>query len=194
MRLAKEAKYSGVGTAEFLMDENHNFYFMEVNTRLQVEHPVTELVSGFDLVKLQIDIAQGKALNITPQRALEVHCHAIEHRINAEDYRHNFMPCPGTIDEWIPSGGLGIRLDSHVHTGYTIPSFYDSLIAKLIVFAPDRQTALKRSKRALEEFRIKGVKTTIDFHKIMINDEDFSAGRMNTGLVEKIIKKNESQK
>lgn len=194
MRLAKEAKYSGVGTAEFLMDENHNFYFMEVNTRLQVEHPVTELVSGFDLVKLQIDIAQGKALNIKPQRALEVHCHAIEHRINAEDYRHNFMPCPGTIEEWIPSGGLGIRLDSHVHTGYTIPSFYDSLIAKLIVFAPDRQTALKRSKRALDEFRIKGVKTTIDFHKIMINDEDFSAGRMNTGLVEKIIKKNESQK
>lgn len=194
MRLAKAAKYSGVGTVEFLMDENHNFYFMEVNTRLQVEHPVTELVSGMDLVKLQIDIAQGKKLEITPERALEVRCHAIEHRINAEDYKKNFMPCPGTIEEWSPSGGLGIRLDSHVHTGYTIPSFYDSLIAKLIVFAPERQTALKRSKRALNEFTVKGVKTTIDFHKIMVNDEDFASGNMNTGLVERIIKKDESNR
>ena len=194
MRLAKEAKYSGVGTVEFLMDENRNFYFMEVNTRLQVEHPVTELVSGFDLVKLQIDIAQGKELDITPERALEVHCHAIEHRINAEDYKHNFMPCPGTIEEWNPSGGLGVRLDSHVHAGYTIPSYYDSLIAKLIVFAQDRKTALARSKRALNEFGVKGVKTTIDFHKIMLNDEDFSSGNMNTGLVERILKKDESIK
>lgn len=194
IRLAKAANYSGVGTVEFLMDENHNFYFMEVNTRLQVEHPVTELVSGTDLVKLQIDIAQGKKLDISAQRALEVRCHAIEHRINAEDYKSNFMPCPGTIEEWIPAGGLGVRLDSHVHAGYTIPSFYDSLIAKLIVFAPDRETALKRSRRALNEFYVKGVTTTLDFHKIMVNDEDFASGNMNTGLVERIIKKNESKK
>lgn len=194
IRLAKGAKYSGVGTVEFLMDNKRNFFFMEVNTRLQVEHPVTELVSGFDLVKMQIEIAQGQKLEVTQKRAQEILCHAIEHRINAEDYTKNFMPCPGTITEWVPSGGIGVRLDSHVYTGYTIPSFYDSLIAKLIVWAPNRQDALKRSKRSLEEFTVTGVNTTIDFHKIMIADNDFATGNMDTGLVEKIMKKNEESK
>lgn len=194
MKLAKAANYSGVGTVEFLMDKNREFYFMEVNTRLQVEHPVTELVSGFDLVKMQIDIAQGEELAISKERAQKVNCHAIEHRINAEDYSQNFMPCPGTVEEWIPSGGLGVRVDSHIYTGYTIPSFYDSLIAKLIVWAPNRQDALKRSRRSLGEFSVKGVTTTIPFHKMMVVDEDFSAGNMDTGLVERIIKKHESKK
>lgn len=194
IRLAQAAKYTGVGTVEFLMDREHNFYFMEVNTRLQVEHPVTEYVSGFDLVKLQIDIAQGGKLPMDQKRAQQVLCHAVEHRINAEDYSKNFMPCPGTVEEWIPSGGLGVRIDSHVYTGYTIPSFYDSLIAKLIVSAPTRQEALKRSKRALNEFSVKGVTTTIDFHKMMIANESFAKGDMDTSLVEKIIKEHESKK
>jgi acetyl-CoA carboxylase biotin carboxylase subunit len=179
---------------EFLMDRDHNFYFMEVNTRLQVEHPVTEFVSGFDLVKMQIDIAQGSPLPLDAARAQKVLCHAIEHRINAEDYAKGFMPCPGTVEEWIPSGGLGVRVDSHVYTGYSIPSFYDSLIAKLIVAAPTREDALKRSKRALNEFSVKGVTTTIPFHKMMIADERFAKGDMDTSLVEKIIKEHESKK
>ncbi len=194
VRLAKAATYSGVGTVEFLMDREHNFYFMEVNTRLQVEHPVTEFVSGFDLVKMQIDIAQGSPLPLDAARAQKVLCHAIEHRINAEDFTKGFMPCPGTVEEWIPSGGLGVRVDSHVYTGYTIPSFYDSLIAKLIVAAPTREDALKRSKRALNEFSVKGITTTIGFHKMMIADERFAKGDMDTSLVEKIIKEHESKK
>ncbi len=194
MNLAKGAGYTGVGTVEFLMDQNHDFYFMEVNTRLQVEHPVTELVSGYDLVRMQINIAQGYELEPTKEEAQRVLCHAIEHRINAEDFEQNFMPCPGTIEEWIPSGGLGIRIDSHVYTGYTIPSYYDSLIAKLIVSARNRELALKRSGRALAEFKVKGVKTTIPFHQIMIADERFKNGDMNTGLVEKIMKKDETKK
>jgi acetyl-CoA carboxylase biotin carboxylase subunit len=194
VRLAKAVNYRGVGTVEFLMDENKNFYFMEVNTRLQVEHPVTELVSGFDLVKIQVDIAQAKPLEITQQCSQRVLCHAIEHRINAEDYTQNFMPRPGTITEWIPCGGIGVRVDSHAYGGYTIPSFYDSLIAKLIVWAPSREDAIKRSKRALGEFVVSGTHTTIPFHKIMLENEDFIGGNMNTGLVERIIKKNESKK
>jgi acetyl-CoA carboxylase biotin carboxylase subunit len=197
VKLAKKAGYSGVGTVEFLMDENRNFYFMEVNTRLQVEHPVTELVSGFDLVKVQVDIAQGGELGINQTRAQQILCHAVEHRINAEDYRRNFSPCPGTLEEWLPSGGIGVRIDSHVYPGYTIPSYYDSLIAKLIVWAPTRQDALKRSKRALREFTVGGVETTLPFHKIMVDNKDFAAGNMNTGLVEKIMKaqkENESKK
>ena len=195
VRLAKKADYSGVGTVEFLMDEDRNFYFMEVNTRLQVEHPVTELVSGgIDLVKMQVEIAQGQKLEITQKRAQEIHCHAIEHRINAEDYKHNFSPCPGAIEEWVPSGGLGVRVDSHVYPGYTIPSFYDSLIAKLIVWAPTRGEAIKRGKRALDEFAVSGVKTTIDFHKIMLDNDEFAAGNMNTGLVERIMKHHENKK
>ena len=195
VRLAKAADYTGVGTIEFLMDESRNFYFMEVNTRLQVEHPVTELVSGgIDLVKMQIEIAQGQKLAISPARARQIHCHAIEHRINAEDCAQNFLPCPGVITEWTPSGGIGVRVDSHIYAGYTIPPFYDSLIAKLIVSAPDRAQAINRSLRALGEFGISGIDTTIPFHQKMLADEDFVSGNMNTSTVEKILKNDENKK
>ena len=187
VKLVKAAHYHGVGTVEFLMAPNKEFYFMEVNTRLQVEHPVTEEVCGQDLVKLQIEIAQGMPLSITQKEASVVRAHVVEHRINAEDSDKNFTPCPGTIEEWIPSGGLGVRVDSHMYTGYTIPSYYDSLIAKLIVTAPNREELLKRSERALGEFKIAGVKTTIPFHQKILKNEDFAAGNMDTGLIERML-------
>lgn len=197
VKLVQAAKYRGVGTVEFLMAPNKEFYFMEVNTRLQVEHPVTEEVCGQDLVKMQIQIAQGEPLHITQQEAAKVRCHAVEHRINAEDSEKNFTPCPGTIEEWVPSGGLGIRVDSHMYTGYTIPSYYDSLIAKLIVTAPTREALLLRSGRALSEFTISGVKTTIPFHQKILRNEGFIAGITDTGLIERMLeaeKKNEDEK
>lgn len=197
IKLVKAAKYRGVGTVEFLMAPNKDFYFMEVNTRLQVEHPVTEEVCGQDLVKMQIQIAQGMPLSITQPEAAVVRKHAIEHRINAEDSEKNFTPCPGTIEEWITSGGLGVRVDSHMYTGYTIPSYYDSLIAKLIVTAPTREELLKRSERALADFKISGVKTTIAFHQKILANEDFASGNMDTGLIERMLaaeKKDESEK
>jgi len=198
IKLIKAAKYRGVGTVEFLMAPNKDFYFMEVNTRLQVEHPVTEAVCGQDLVKMQIQIAQGEPLHITQAQAAAVRCHAIEHRINAEDSEHNFTPCPGTIEEWVPAGGLGVRLDSHMYTGYTIPTYYDSLIAKLIVTADNRVDLLARCRRALSEFTVSGVKTTIPFHQKILNNADFMAGNADTGLIERMTaaekKQNESQK
>lgn len=186
-KLIQAAHYHGVGTVEFLMAPTREFYFMEVNTRLQVEHPVTEEVCGRDLVKMQIQIAQGQALDLTQKEAAAIHCHAIEHRINAEDSEHNFAPCPGTIEEWIPAGGLGVRVDSHMYSGYTIPSYYDSLIAKLIVTAPDREHLLARSRRCLDEFVIEGVKTTIPFHRKIVNNADFIQGNTDTGLIERMV-------
>lgn len=197
VKLVKAAKYRGVGTVEFLMAPNKDFYFMEVNTRLQVEHPVTEEVCGRDLVKMQIQIAQGEPLTLSQEEASVIRCHAVEHRINAEDSDHNFTPCPGTIEEWIPSGGLGVRVDSHMYTGYTIPSYYDSLIAKLILTAPDREKLLERSRRALGEFKIRGVKTTIPFHQKILNNADFASGNTDTGLIERMLAaeaKDESKK
>jgi len=196
-KVIKAANYRGVGTVEFLMAPTKEFYFMEVNTRLQVEHPVTEEVCGRDLVKLQIQIAQGEKLPLTQQEAAQIKCHAIEHRINAEDSTRHFVPCPGTITEWVTSGGLGVRVDSHVYTGYTIPTYYDSLIAKLIVTAPDRVHLLARSRRALAEFTVSGVKTTIPFHQKIIGNADFIAGNTDTGLIERMLKQekeDESQK
>lgn len=187
-KLAKAAHYRGVGTVEFLMAQNKAFYFMEVNTRLQVEHPVTEAVCGFDLVKLQIEIAQGEPLHVSQKEAGAVRCHAIEHRINAENSEMNFTPCPGSITEWIPAGGLGVRVDSHVYTGYTIPSYYDSLIAKLIVTAPDREHLLARCRRCLSEFQIGGICTTIPFHQKIVNNPEFIAGNMDTGLIERMMR------
>ena len=198
IKLVKAAKYRGVGTVEFLMAPNKEFYFMEVNTRLQVEHPVTEAVCGQDLVRMQIEIAEGQPLHITQAQAGAVRCYAIEHRINAEDSERNFIPCPGTVEEWIPSGGLGIRLDSHMYIGYTIPTYYDSLIAKLIVTADNREALLARSRRALGEFVVGGVKTTIPFHQKILNNADFVAGKADTGLIERMLaaekKQHESQK
>ncbi len=187
-KVVKAAQYCGVGTVEFLMAPTKEFYFMEVNTRLQVEHPVTEEVCGQDLVKLQIQIAQGEKLPLSQKEAAVINCHAMEHRINAEDSEHNFAPCPGTVTEWIPAGGLGVRVDSHVYSGYAIPTYYDSLIAKLIVTAPDRTRLLARSRRALGEFVVSGVKTTIPFHQKIIANPDFIDGNTDTGLIERMLK------
>lgn len=188
VKLVLGAKYTGVGTVEFLMAPNKDFYFMEVNTRLQVEHPVTEEVCGQDLVKMQIQIAQGEELSIGQKEASVIRCHAMEHRINAENCESGFCPCPGTLEEWIPSGGLGVRVDSHMYTGYTIPSYYDSLIAKLIVTAPDREHLLARSQRCLSEFKVGGIQTTIPFHQKILQNADFRAGNMDTGLIERMMK------
>ena len=186
--LIKEANYKGLGTVEFLLDEERNFYFMEVNTRLQVEHPITERVCGsLDLVKIQIEIAQGKKLSITKEQAQNITCHAIEHRINAEDFENNWLPDPGDIKEISWPGGIGVRIDSHIYPNYSVPPFYDSLIAKLIISAPTRKEAIKRGLRALEEFKVKGIKTTIDLHKILLQNEDFINGNAKTGLIEKIL-------
>ena len=197
-KVVKAANYYGVGTVEFLMAPTKEFYFMEVNTRLQVEHTVTEEVCGQDLVKMQIQIAQGQPLAITQKEASVVLCHAIEHRINAEDSEHNFAPNPGTVEEWIPAGGLGVRVDSHVYNGYTIPTYYDSLLAKLIVTAPDRRRLLSRSRRCLSEFVVSGVKTTIPFHQKIVNNEDFINGHTDTGFIERMMnaekKNDESEK
>ena len=192
-KLIKTANYRGVGTVEFLMAPTKEFYFMEVNTRLQVEHPVTEEVSAVDLVKLQIEIAQGQPLSITQQQASCIHCHAIEHRINAEDSTRNFMPCPGIIKEWLPAGGLGVRVDSHMYTGYTVPTYYDSLIAKLIVTAPNREQLLQRSRRCLDEFVVEGIPTTIPFHKKILANPDFCQGNTDTGLIERMMEQHESE-
>ena len=186
-KLIKAAKYRGVGTVEFLMAPTKEFYFMEVNTRLQVEHPVTEEVCGQDLVKLQIQIAQGQPLPFTQQEAAAIKCHAMEYRINAEDSERQFVPCPGTISEWNPSGGLGVRVDSHMYSGYTIPTYYDSLIAKLIVTAPDRPRLLARSRRCLAEFMVTGIQTTIPFHQKIVQHPDFIAGRVDTGFIERMM-------
>ncbi len=186
--LIKEANYKGLGTVEFLLDEDHNFYFMEVNTRLQVEHPITERVCGsLDLVKIQIEIAQGKKLSLTQEQAQNITCHAIEHRINAEDFENNYLPDPGDIKEISWPGGIGVRIDSHIYPNYSVPPFYDSLIAKLIISAPTRKDAIKRGLRALGEFKVKGIKTTIDLHKILLQNEDFINGNAKTGLIEKIL-------
>ncbi|MFA6318821.1 MAG: acetyl-CoA carboxylase biotin carboxylase subunit [Elusimicrobiota bacterium] len=182
--LVKAAGYTNVGTVEFLLDTDGSFYFMEVNTRLQVEHPVTELVTGLDLVHLQIRLAAGEKLTFGQERASEIRCHAVEHRINAEDPAHGFAPCPGTIESLALPGGPGVRVDTHVYAGYTVPSYYDSLIAKLIVSAPDRDAAISRGLRALGEFAITGIKTTIPFHREVLGHPLFRGGRFDTRFIE----------
>lgn len=170
LKAIRKIGYEGVGTIELLCDNQLNFYFMEMNTRIQVEHPVTELITGIDLLKDQIRVAAGEPLRFT-QEDVQFRGHAIECRINAEDPEKNFMPCPGTIDGYVTPGGPGVRVDSHSYPGYRIPPYYDSLIAKVIVWGADREEAISRMKRALNEYAITGVKTTIPFHlKLMDND------------------------
>ncbi|MFA5162222.1 MAG: acetyl-CoA carboxylase biotin carboxylase subunit [Elusimicrobiales bacterium] len=183
VRLVKASGYTGVGTVEFLLEPGGSFYFMEVNTRLQVEHPVTEAVTGLDLVREQIIIASGGHVSVDAARALKVNGHSIEHRINAEDPDKNFAPNCGTVEEWLPPGGPGVRVDSHMYPGYTVPSYYDSLLAKLIVWGADREAALARSRRALAEFRISGLKTTIPFHLKVLGNGEFVSGKFDTGLL-----------
>ena len=180
---AKSIGYEGAGTVEFLVDDDDNFYFMEMNTRIQVEHPVTEMVTGVDLIAEQIKIASGANLEFT-QDDIHLNGHAIECRINAEDPSHNFRPSPGKITGWLPPGGPGVRVDSHVYTGYEIPPFYDSLIGKLIVWGKDRNTAIKRMNRALNECAVTGIPTTINFHLTLLNKSKFKQGRIHTKYVE----------
>ena len=180
---AKSIQYEGAGTVEFLLDRNGSFYFMEMNTRIQVEHPVTELVTGIDLIAQQLRIAGGEEIGFT-QEEINLHGHAIECRINAEDPKHNFRPAPGRITGWLPPGGPGVRVDSHVYTGYDIPPFYDSLIGKLIVWGNDREAALKRMERALNECAVTGIPTTIDFHLELLKRNEFIEGDVHTKFVE----------
>jgi len=182
---AKAIDYVGVGTVEFLLDKFGNFYFMEMNTRIQVEHPVTEMITGIDLIAEQLRVAQGDKLRFT-QDEIQLRGHSIECRINAEDPDHNFRPHPGRISGYLPPGGPGVRMDSHVYTDYEIPPYYDSLIGKLIVWGEDRPTAILRMKRALRECAITGVPTTISFHQKILDDEDFRQGLVYTNYVQQL--------
>ncbi len=181
VKAAKAVNYEGVGTIEFLVDKHRNFYFMEMNTRIQVEHPITEEVIDYDLIREQIKVAAGVPIsgkNYYPQM------HAMEVRINAEDPNNNFRPSPGMITTFHAPGGHGVRLDTHAYAGYTIPPNYDSMIAKLITIAQTREEAIAKMRRALHEFVIDGVKTTIPFHKKLMDNEDFIAGNYTTKFLE----------
>jgi acetyl-CoA carboxylase biotin carboxylase subunit len=180
---ARSIGYEGAGTVEFLLDRSGSFYFMEMNTRIQVEHPVTEMVTGLDLIAEQLRIAGGEPISVR-QEEVRLEGHAIECRINAEDPHQNFRPSPGKITGWLPPGGPGVRVDSHVYTGYEIPPFYDSLIGKLIVWAPTRELALRRLRRALSEWAVTGIPTTIEFHLALLERPEFRNGEVYTKFVE----------
>jgi len=179
---AKSINYEGAGTIEFLLDNKKNFYFMEMNTRIQVEHCVTEMVTSVDLVKEQIRVAAGERLSVK-QSDIVIRGHAIECRINAEDSEKDFMPCPGQIKGYIAPGGFGVRVDSHVYCHYKIPPYYDSMIAKLICWGVDRNDAISRMLRALDDYAIVGIKTTIPFHQKILKNEYFVKGDFNTGFI-----------
>jgi acetyl-CoA carboxylase biotin carboxylase subunit len=184
---AQGVNYQSAGTIEFLLDGDKNFYFMEMNTRIQVEHPVTEEITDVDLIKEQIRIASGEKLGIA-QEDIKFRGHAIECRINAEDPKKNFMPSPGTITSFHVPGGHGIRVDTHAYAKYIIPPFYDSMIAKLIAHGKSREEAILKARRALDEFIIEGVFTTIDFHKRILSDKRFISGQFTTALIEEMLK------
>jgi len=184
---AKAVNYEGAGTVEFLVDDDLNFYFMEMNTRIQVEHPVTEEITGYDLIAEQIRVAAGEKIE---SKSPALRGHAIECRINAEDPEHNFRPSAGVISVFHPPGGHGVRLDTHAYSGYRIPPHYDSMIAKLIVSAPTREEAIKKMKRSLQEFIIEGIKTTIPYHIQLMDDENFKKGTFSTKYLENNFKFN----
>ncbi|MNO69024.1 2-oxoglutarate carboxylase small subunit [compost metagenome] len=183
VRAALAVNYSGAGTLEFLLGPDGQFYFMEMNTRIQVEHPVTEMVTGVDLIKEMISVAEGNPLSIT-QEDIVINGWSIECRINAEDPERNFMPSPGKIGFYLPPGGLGVRVDSAAYPGYTISPFYDSMIAKLIVWAPTRQEAIAKMKRALAEFAVEGIHTTIPFHQKLLEHPVFLDGNFDIKFLE----------
>ena len=187
VKAAKSINYVSAGTIEFLLDSKHNFYFMEMNTRIQVEHPVTEMVTGIDLIKEQIQIASGKKLS-TQQDAVRIKGASMECRINAEDYLNDFMPCPGKIEILNLPGGAGVRLDTHIYPGYKISSYYDSLLAKLIVHGRDRREVISIMKRALGEFIIEPIKTTIPFHQRILQNHYFIKGEVSTHFVGDMLK------
>lgn len=182
-KLAKGIGYDSVGTLEFLVDKNMNFYFMEMNTRIQVEHTISEEITGIDLIKEQIKVAAGHKLSFN-QGDVEIKGHAIECRINAEDCENGFLPSSGVLETYIPSGGIGVRVDSHSYQNYEIPPYYDSMIAKLIVKGNTREEAIERMKRALNEFIIEGVDTTIPFHLRVLDNEAFRKGTIYTNFIE----------
>ena len=182
VRAAKTVGYTNAGTVEFLMDENENFYFMEMNTRLQVEHPVTEVITGIDIVQEQIRIASGLKLSYS-QDQVQRRGYAIEFRINAEDPKNDFLPSFGKITRYFAAGGPGVRTDGAIYTGYTIPPYYDSMCAKLIVWALNWDAVLDRAERALRDITVAGVKTTIPYHLEILRSAEFQAGRFNTGFV-----------
>jgi acetyl-CoA carboxylase biotin carboxylase subunit len=183
VRAARAIDYVGAGTVEFLLDEDGSFFFIEMNTRIQVEHPVTEVTTGLDLVKEQIRVAAGERLTFPD--TVQLRGHAIELRINAEDPERNFAPSPGTITTFHPPGGPGVRLDTHIYSGYRVPPFYDSLLAKLIVSGNTREEALSRARNALNHLVVEGVHTTISFLDEIMRDEEFAAGRVDTGYLER---------
>lgn len=185
VQAAGAINYSGAGTMEFLLDRDGHFYFMEMNTRIQVEHPVTEMVTGIDLVKWQLLVAQGE--DLPKQKDIQIRGHAIECRVNAEDATRGFLPSPGNVAAWNLPGGPGVRVDTHVYQGYTIPPYYDSLIAKLIVYGATREEALARCRRALSEFVVEGIHTTIPFHLEMLSTDAFVSGNVHTKWVEQYM-------
>jgi len=186
IKIAEMAHYTNAGTVEFIVDDAGNFYFLEVNKRIQVEHPITEEVTGIDLVKQQIIIAMGEPLRIS-QNDVEFRGHAIECRINAEDPFDDFRPCPGRIEMYYAPGGRGVRVDSHAYAGYTIPPYYDSMIGKLITMGKDRRDAMDKMSRALSEYMITGIKSTIPFELAILQDPNFRRGVYSTNFVEQLL-------
>src|SRR5207248_4217311 len=186
VRAAKAAEYCNAGTVEFLVDRDKNFYFLEMNTRLQVEHPVTELITGLDLVDLQIRIAAGQKLPFT-QQDVHIRGHAIECRIYAEDPANNYFPSPGKITMLLSPEGPGVRLDSGVYEGWTVPIDYDPLLAKLIGYGKDRPQAISRLFRALQECFVGGIKTNIDLFRQIMVDEEFISGKIDTGYLDRLL-------
>ncbi|HTI68340.1 MAG TPA: acetyl-CoA carboxylase biotin carboxylase subunit [Candidatus Limnocylindria bacterium] len=186
LKIAEMAGYSNAGTVEFIVDDQGNFYFLEVNKRIQVEHPITEEVTGIDLVREQILVAAGEKLSVS-QGDVQCNGHAIECRINAEDPFDDFRPCPGRIEMYYAPGGRGVRVDSHAYAGYTIPPYYDSMIGKLITMGKDRTDAMNKMGRALSEYMITGIKTTIAFEQAILQDPDFRRGQYTTNFVEKLL-------
>ena len=186
VRLAEAADYANAGTVEFLVDEDESFYFIEMNTRIQVEHPVTEMITGIDLVKEQLRVAGGEGLSVE-QDEIPLSGHSIEFRINAEDPDNDFFPSPGEVTAVEVPGGPGVRVDTAVFAGYQIPPFYDSMVGKLVVWGGDREEALARARRALEEYRLEGIKTTIPLHLRLLDDEAFRSGEYHTGYLEELL-------
>ncbi len=184
LKAAKTINYISAGTIEFLLDKYNKFYFIEMNTRIQVEHTITEMVTGIDLIKEQIKIAYGNKLNID-QEDIKINGHSIECRINAENPKENFRPSPGEIEGYFVPGGYGVRIDSHIYDGYVVPPTYDSMIGKLIVWARDRDEAINRMKRALDEMVIAGISTNIEFQKEILNNEKFANNKIDTSFIER---------
>ncbi len=183
LRVVKEADYVNAGTVEFLLDKDKNYYFIEVNTRIQVEHPVTEMVTGHDLIKWQLKIAAGQSLNL---RQKDIHHTgvALECRINAEDPERNYTPCPGTITKFIPPGGMGVRVDTHLHQGSIVSPYYDSMVAKVIVHQKNREEAIATMKRALREFKIEPIKTTIPACMDILSHNLYLKSQVDTSFIE----------